>query len=99
MTEKVYSMRIYKKQGKDRTKMIIDRSLMKFNIISLMFTLLALFIELYLISKYTGSSDIGSSAYVPFAISLFFIDPHAIYFFGQFIYLIIILFFFLEKNS
>jgi len=71
LTEKVYSMRIYKKQGKNRTKIMIDKSIMKFNIISLMFTLLALFIEIYLISKYTGSSDTSSSAYVPFAISLF----------------------------
>jgi len=51
--------------------MMIDRSIMKFNIVSLMFTLLALFMELYLISKYTGSSDTSSSAYVPFMISLF----------------------------
>jgi len=72
LTEKVYSMRIYKKQGKNRTKMMIDRSIMKFNIISLMFTLLSLFFELYLISKYTGSSDIDSSAYVPFAMRIFF---------------------------
>ncbi len=65
MNEKVYSMRIYKKHVK-KEKPEIDKSFMKFNVVSLMFLLFSLFIELYLISKYYGRE-----AYVPFSISLF----------------------------
>ena len=66
MSEKVYSMRIYKKKQVRTKRTELDKSFMKFNIISLMFLSLSLFIELYLISKYYGTS-----AYVPFAISIF----------------------------
>lgn len=66
MSEKVYSMRIYKKQNKRRPQRTLDKSLMKFNIISLMLLSFALFIELYLVSKY-----LGISAYAPFSLSLF----------------------------
>lgn len=65
MNEKVYSMRIYKKQVK-KERPEIDKSFMKFNVVSLMLLLFALFIELYLIGKYYGRE-----AYVPFSISLF----------------------------
>ena len=65
MDEKVYSMRIYKKQIK-KERPEIDKSFMKFNMVSLMLLSFALFIELYLISKYYGRE-----AYVPFCISLF----------------------------
>jgi hypothetical protein len=58
-------MRVYKKQAK-KEKPMIDKSFMKFNVVSLMLLLLSLFIELYLINKYYGRE-----AYVPFSISLF----------------------------
>lgn len=58
-------MRIYKKQA-NKTKIELDKSFMQFNIVSLTFLSLALFIELYLINKYGGISD-----FVPYSISLF----------------------------
>jgi len=66
MSEKVYSMRIYKKQNKRSPQRALDKSLMKFNVISIMFLSLALFIELYLVSKY-----LGVNAYAPYSLSLF----------------------------
>ena len=67
MSEKVYSMRIYKKQeNKNKKRKQLDKSFMQFNAISLMFLSFALFIELYLIAKYSGISN-----FVPFSISLF----------------------------
>ena len=60
-------MRIYKKQeNKNKKRKQLDKSFMQFNAISLMFLSFALFIELYLIAKYSGISN-----FVPFSISLF----------------------------
>jgi hypothetical protein len=58
-------MRIYKKQAKNK-KIELDKSFMQFNIVSLTFIGIALFIELYLINKYAGISN-----FVPYSISLF----------------------------
>lgn len=67
MSEKVYSMRIYKKQAnKNKNQKQLDKSFMQFNVVALTIFSLALFVELYLINKYAGISN-----FVPYSISLF----------------------------
>lgn len=58
-------MRIYKKQA-NKKKIELDKSFMRFNVVSLTILSLALFMELYLIAKYSGRSN-----FVPYSISLF----------------------------
>lgn len=60
-------MRIYKKQeNRSKKRKQLDKSFMRFNVVALTLLSFALFVELYLIGKYTGRSN-----FVPYSISLF----------------------------